>query len=90
MKYEITVENDRIVEMRPVEGNKFRGLCIGANEANGMSKAMDILVQFLEKEEPSEINKRMIHIAEDYSESLKYLAKQLGYEGDQDEDENEC
>ena len=88
MKYEITVEDGCITNMRPVE-NKFQDLCIGPVEANGMANAMLILKQFLEKEKQSETIKRMIEIAENYSETLKYLAKQLGCEDEQAEKSNE-
>ena len=85
MKYEITIENDRIVEMRPIEGNKFHGLCIGPYEAYGMSISMRQLTDYMKKEKPNDLINRLIKINESYARTLENLAKQLGYEGDQAE-----
>lgn len=91
MKYEITIEENRITECRPIDNrNRFEGLCIGAYEASGMSTAMLHLVDYLKKEKPNDLVNRVIEITEDYARTLKYLAKQLGYEDDQAEKENEC
>ena len=88
MKYEITVENDRIIEMRPIsESNRFNGICIGPYEAHGMSIAMRQLSDYMRKEEPNDVINRLIEINEDYARTLERLAKQLGHPGMQEEDE---
>lgn len=88
MKYEITVENDRIIEMKPIgESKRFEGLCIGPYEAYGMSIAMRELSDYMRKEEPNDVINRLIEINESYARTLMRLAKQLGYPALQSEDE---
>ena len=90
MKYEITVENDRIIEMRPIsESNHFDGICISPYEANGMAESIRLLCNYLRKEEPNDVINRIIKINEEYTRALKRLAKQLGHPGMQDEVEDE-
>ena len=87
MKYEITVENDRIIEMRPIdERNQFEGICIGPYEAYGMSIAMRQLSDYMRKEEPNDVINRLIKTNEEYARTLERLAKQLGHPEIQDED----
>ena len=90
MKYEITVENDRIIEMRPIdESKRFEGICIGPYEASGMAISMRELNDYMRKEEPNSVINRLIEINESYARTLERLAKQLGHPGMQEEDENE-
>ena len=87
MKYEITVKNDRIIEMRPIdESNRFDGICIGPHEAHGMAIAMRQLTDYMRKEEPNDVINRLIKINEEYARTLERLAKQLGHPEIQDED----
>ena len=88
MKYEITVENDRIIEMKPIdENNRFDGICISPYEASGMAISMRELSDYLRKEEPNSVISRLIEINEGYAKTLERLAKQLGHPGMQEEDE---
>lgn len=91
MKYEITIKNNRIVEMKPIsETNRFEGICIGPYEAYGMSIAMQQLTRYMRQEEPNDGINRLIEINESYARTLMRLAKQLGHPEMQDEDENGC
>ena len=91
MKYEITVENDRIIEICPIsESKRFEGICISPYEAQGMASSMRQLTHYMQKEEPSDGINRLIEINESYARTLTRLAKQLGHPEMQDEDENEC
>ena len=86
MKYEITIENNHIVEMKPIsKTNQFEGLCIGPYEAYGMAISMRQLTSYMQKEEPSDVINRLIEINESYARTLTRLAKQLGYPEMQDE-----
>ena len=86
MKYEITVENDRIIEMQPIsESNRFEGLCISFYEAYGMVSSMRMLCLYLKMDEPNDVNKCLIEINERYALTLERLAKQLGHPELQDE-----
>ena len=90
MKYEITVENDRIIEMRPIdESNRFEGICIGPHEASGMAISMRQLTDYMRKEEPNPVINRLIEINESYARTLTRLAKQLGHPEMQGEDEGD-
>lgn len=90
MKYEITVENNRIIEMKPIgESKRFEGICISPYEAQGMAISMRQLSDYMRKEEPNDVINRLIQINEEYARTLERLAKQLGHPGMQKEDEDE-
>ena len=91
MKYEITVEDKRLIDIRPIaENNQFPGLCISFYEAYGMASGMRLLCGYLRKEGLNDINKTLIEINERYAQRLEQLAKQLGHPELQDEAENGC